>query len=215
MFRTSVKVTAGALAGVAALAACGPAEAGSAATVGHQRITSSTLDSAVTDWQTAYRKNPMPQQNLQLSDPQSPGRTILNWLVTFRLTDRAAEDNGVNVTPGQVDAYRANLNQRLAQQSGGQATLNTITLSYGVPPKYSDDFVRMSYQNGLLLQRVAPQALQSQDAASQALSQLSTKAARELNVKINPRYGSFDLNKGVMGEVAYNLSRAESGTPSS
>ena len=57
MLRTSTAVTAAAIAATCALAACGPVRMGSAAILGNERISATTLSNEVANLQQAYQAN--------------------------------------------------------------------------------------------------------------------------------------------------------------
>ena len=68
MLRTSISVTAAAIAATCALAACGPVRMGSAAVVGSERISATTLSNEVANLTQAYQAN---KSKIQLQFPLS------------------------------------------------------------------------------------------------------------------------------------------------
>ena len=79
------------------IAACSPVQAGSAAIVGSQRITSSSLDQQVSNLQAAAK--PYGSQ-ITLTSAEQP-RAVLTWLIRFSIMDQLAADNGISVTQAQ------------------------------------------------------------------------------------------------------------------
>jgi hypothetical protein len=220
--RTVVTVV-GALVVSTALTACGgPVKAGAAATFGGGRITTASLDQTAVDWKKQYDKNPAADQTRQSIEAQatggssidanSPPRNALTQLIDFRIWDEVAHQQNVTVTATQVDA--------LIAASGGQAKLDTLTLAVGLPSKYSRDYVR-SYDIRKTVQQAilrdagvtsqstsnSPEVLQAQ----KAYVIIYLRAIKALNMKINPRYGKFNLATMALGKVEYSLSRTETG----
>ena len=218
-FRTVV----GALVVSTALTACGgPVKAGAAATFGGGRITTASLDQTAVDWKKQYDKNPAADQTRQSIaaqatggssiDANSPPRNALTQLIDFRIWDEVAHQQNVTVTPTQVDA--------LIAASGGQAKLDILTLAVGLPSNYSRDYAR-SFAIRQTVQRAILQAsgVTSQSTSTSPEVQRAQKAyvliylgaVKALNMKINPRYGKFNLATMALGKVEYGLSRTETG----
>ncbi|HXA58863.1 MAG TPA: hypothetical protein VNW94_06840 [Streptosporangiaceae bacterium] len=218
-FRTVV----GALVVSTALTACGgPVKAGAAATFGGGRITTASLDQTAIDWKKQYDKNPAADQTRQSIaaqatggssiDANSPPRNALTQLIDFRIWDEVARQQKVTVTPTQVDA--------LIAASGGQAKLDILTLAVGLPSNYSRDYAR-SFAIRQTVQRAILQAsgVTSQSTSTSPEVQRAQKAyvliylgaVKALNMKINPRYGKFNLATMALGKVEYSLSRTETG----
>ncbi len=226
MFGKSLRIAIGAALAGAALTACGPVKTGAAALVGGDRITIATLNAAVTQWSKELPKYPAAQQIVQQSqvqgagqgqqipfDPSSPQRSALYQLVDMRVWDEVARKDGVNVTPGQVDAFVA--------QNGGTPTLDANVLAQGLPVKYDRDYARAVMLRQALLQKYGvtngqqPVDPQTQQAALKRLFASYVDAGQRLNVDINPRYGSFDLKTMALRPVCPALSSPDSGTGSS
>ena len=79
MLRTSIKVTAGILAVLGGLTACGTVRMGQAAITGDQGISNATLTNEVNNLEAAYRASNGAVQ-LQFPLSQAP-RQVLSWLV--------------------------------------------------------------------------------------------------------------------------------------
>lgn len=219
MFPTFFKTVALGAAAAVALTACGgPAKMGAAAMLDDRRITVAKLDQTVLEWKKQFAKDPAAkqvqdrakQQGAQLPiDPDSPPRSALAQLVDLQIWNEIAREQHVTVDPTQID--------RVIAASGGQQTVDDQTLAGGLPVSHARDLVRAFVIQRLLLQhygavpnqqgQVEQQALQL---AQQRLGTVYAQAVRTLNIKINPRYGSFDLNSGL-GSVSYGLSKADPG----
>lgn len=206
-----VKVALGGLVLGAVVTACGPVQVGAAATVGSQRISEASLDKAVTDWNSAIQRNPLNLQNVQLSDQSSIPRSVLSWLINFKIVDQAAKDRGITVVPGQLDAYRASYEQQSSQQ--GKPSLSVQALASGIPPAYDDQLVRFLYLRDAVAKVVTGGLNQQQGQV--AFLQAMTGTAHALHIKVSPRYGSFNDQQLALGPVKTYLSMPDSGTSSS
>ncbi|GAA3200499.1 SurA N-terminal domain-containing protein [Actinocorallia longicatena] len=193
-----IKITVAVAAVALALTACGgPVQMGSAATLGDDRISDSTLNEAVSDWQDAYKANPLPAQDVHLADPASIRRSVLVGLVLFRVADQMADDNGITVTDAEIDqAIKAN---------GGEAEVTRAALGQGVSPEHTRDFLKYVLVN----QKIAAGST-SQEEADQKTAAARKKALGELDIKLNPRFG--EMSDAGFGDVVTRLSRPETGT---
>lgn len=117
------------------LAGCGdePAQAGAAAVVGDERITTSELADVV----DRGLESPEAQQQFS-GDRAEYQRRVLNRMVRAELLERAAADAGVEVTQGDVDQQLA----RFAEQAGGREALEEQAAAGGIAPQDLPVFVR-------------------------------------------------------------------------
>ncbi len=219
MFVKSVKVTVAVLAAGAAMTACGPVKTGSAAIVGHDRITVAKLDSAVTEWGKELPKYPQAQQIVQQSqsqdqggqqvpfDPASPQRSALHQLLDMRAWDEVARERGINISPGQVDSFVAS--------NGGWPAVDANILAMGLPTHYGEDFARTVLTQRTLVQTItggAPVGQAQQQAVIGQVLAAYTKANDALGITVNPRYGTFDKKRMTLGPVCPELSAPDAGT---
>src|SRR6266851_739361 len=117
--RRAARLAVVAFGGCIALAACGPVQLGSAAIVGGQRITSSTLTTQVSDLTAALHAN---TRKVQLAFPASQvPQQVLAWLIRCQVRDQLARREGITVTAGDIQRAVAAISAQ-ARQSGG-ATL--------------------------------------------------------------------------------------------
>lgn len=224
MFGKPLKIAVGVLLAGAALTACAPAKPGAAALVGGGRITVGTVDAAVAQWAKELPSHPAAQQIVARSqaeggasgtqvpfDPASPRRTALFMLVSIQVWDEAARADGLSVASGQIDAVVARF--------GGRATLDAYTLAQGLPTSYSRDFartvlIRQTMMLRYLLPGGTPKSVDAQAQQQAALRLRSTyqNAGHHLNLRINPRFGSFDYQQMLLSPVCPALSSPDSGT---
>lgn len=99
---------------------------------------------------------------------------VLNQLVVALLFDEVAEQRGIEITPSDLDAVRAN--PQFPQ----------------LPPELPDGFVEP------LLRIYATADSIAQDEGPEAVNQAVLDAAASLEVEINPRYGKWNPEAGVI-----------------
>ncbi|MFJ5531528.1 SurA N-terminal domain-containing protein [Streptomyces sp. NPDC093261] len=190
--RTAIAVSA-ALVAAPVLTACGETEhPGAAAVVGGDRITVAQLEGRVKEVRTAQRAaTPDDTQYQQtIARTSSLARDTLHSLVLDRVLDRAARDAGVSVSRRDVDQMRTSLEQ----QAGGARSLESIWLDqYGVAPRRLDDNLRTEVEARKLAAAIGADMNTTDGKATfwKAMAQ----ASKELNIDVNPRYGTWDVQK--------------------
>jgi hypothetical protein len=214
----TMKAVAAAAVAAAALTGCGGGslKVGSAALVGDDRITVSTLNGAVRDWQREFRADPM--ANRLRADPGSFGqaaeplsetdlRRALHLMVRFRIAGEVARRHGIPVSEGRVDQTVGEMNQE-----GGAAS---VVRAVGLPARYTRDVARLVAVEEDLGRRFGatddPRSPQSMAAAPRVDAAL-TDTARRMRITINPRFGSFDTGRVTISPATARLSAPESGT---
>ncbi|MEW2620635.1 SurA N-terminal domain-containing protein [Streptomyces sp. NPDC048106] len=187
--RTALVLTAAIAAAAPLLTACGhDAHPGAAAVVGGQRITVAQLQNRVDEIRDAQRAAVPDQGQYQqvLAETSSLTRDTLHNMVLDRVIHRAAQDEGVSVTRKDVQQLRAGLEQ----QAGGAKGLQTAWLQkYGIAPAHLDDNLRLQLEAQKLAARLGTDT--TQPAFWKSLSQ----ASQELRIDVNPRYGTWDVQK--------------------
>ncbi|GAA2310176.1 SurA N-terminal domain-containing protein [Streptomyces hawaiiensis] len=193
--RTALLLTAAIAAAAPLLTACGnDAHPGAAAVVGGQRITVSQLEERVGEVRAAQRAAVQDEAQYQqaIARTGTLTRDTLHTMVLDRVLHRAAEDAGVTVTRKEIQAMRSGLEQ----QAGGAKGLETTWLQqYGIPPQRLDDNLRLQLE----AQKLAEKLGTSTDRPEfwKALS----NASKDLNVDLNPRYGTWDVQKSRPAEA--------------
>jgi hypothetical protein len=187
--RTALVLTAAIAAAAPLLTACGnDAHPGAAAVVGGQRITVTQLENRVEEVRDAQRAAVAdPAQYAQaIAKTGNLTRDTLHGMVLDRVLHRAAEDAGITVSRKEVQQMRAGLEQ----QAGGAEALRTAWLQqYSVAPERLDENLRLQLEAQKLAAKLGTDT--SQPAFWQALS----KASKELDIDLNPRYGTWDAEK--------------------
>ncbi|MEV7364903.1 SurA N-terminal domain-containing protein [Streptomyces sp. NPDC003328] len=190
--RTAIALSA-ALAAAPLLTACGGSpHAGAAAVVGGQRITVAQLESRVNEVRTAQRAAATDDAQYQqtLAQTSSLTRDTLHTMVLDRVLNRAAKEAGVGVTRSDVEQMR----QGLEQQAGGSKALQSAWLQqYGVAPQRLDDSLRTEVQAQKLAGALGVDMNTTDGKA--AFWTAMAQASKELGIKLNPRYGTWDVQK--------------------
>ncbi|MET9910202.1 SurA N-terminal domain-containing protein [Streptomyces sp. NPDC006476] len=187
--RTALLLTAAIAAAAPLLTACGSdAHPGAAAVVGGRRITVSQLENRVNEVREAQRAAVANEAQYKQAVAQTGSltRDTLHGMVLDQVVRRAAQDAGVSVTPKDVQQMRAGLEQ----QVGGSKALETAWLQqYGVAPERLDDNLRLQLEAQKLAQSLGT------DTSKPAFWDALSKASKELHVDLNPRYGTWDVQK--------------------
>ncbi|MFJ6073850.1 SurA N-terminal domain-containing protein [Streptomyces sp. NPDC093065] len=187
--RSALLLTAAIAAAAPLLTACGSdAHPGAAAVVGDQRITVSQLENRVDEVRTAQRAAVPDDTQYQqvVARTGTLTRDTLHGMVLDRVLHRAAQDAGVTVSRKEVQQMRGGLEE----QAGGPEQLETVWLQqYGVAPERLDD--------NLVVQLEAQKLAQSlgTDTSRPEFWQALSEASKKLDVDLNPRYGTWDVQK--------------------
>ena len=214
MPRTPTKLAAAALAAGLAVTACGTVKMGAAAIVGSQRISTTSLSSEVSDLNAGYQTYKS-QIQLQYPVSQMP-QQVLAWLVRFQVRDRQAQRQGITVTPTEVQQGLASISASI-KQSGQTATLPAVAVANGLPPDMLTDLGRYQAIETKLLNRLdggtlpttstGQQTLESQFNASQC------RAAKSLDIQINPQFGALDYTSFSVVLTPSTLSKPQTSVP--
>jgi hypothetical protein len=199
----------------AVLAACSPVKVGSAAVLGDQRITVSSLDTQVANFNTAAA--PYGSQ-VQLTSTEVPA-AVLSWLIRFAIQDQVAASAGISVTQAQVQQGIASVNSQ-AQQAAAQNGLSStqsVFLNAGISPQMVRalglypplELAFADTANGGKL----PSTTAENTSVTAALTKAQCTAAKSLNIEVNPQFGRLDYSQYTVVPAADTLSRP-AGTPS-
>ena len=187
------------LGGCAVLAACGPVQAGSAAIVGNQRITVSSLDTQVSNWEVAAK----PYGNsLQVTAATAPA-AVLSWLVRFEIMDQVAASNGISVTQAQSEAALSSLSA-LASQAGASST-SMLLIANGVPPQLFPQVGQWEAQQTAYGLKAnggkEPSSTAEQNAFTASVNKAQCTTADSLNIQISPQFGRLDYSMAAFSVV--------------
>jgi hypothetical protein len=204
-------VTVAAIAATCALAACGPVQLGSAAIVGGERISATTLTNEVANLKQAYQAG---KSRIQLQFPLSEApQQVLAWLVRFRVRDQLAARNHVTVNSGQSERALA----AIAAQAGPTGIKN-LAVANGLPPDLLPALGRYEAIQTALINKMdggrLPQSTAAQQAIGTALNLRQCRAAKSLNIRINPQFGRMDYGQLTVIPAATPLSAPVTPSPS-
>ncbi|MFG3154530.1 SurA N-terminal domain-containing protein [Streptomyces sp. NPDC048219] len=187
--RTALLLTAAIAAAAPLLTACGnDAHPGAAAVVGDQRITVAQLENRVDEVRDAQRAAVPDDTQYQqvVARTGTLTRDTLHGMVLDRVLHRAAQDAGVTVSRKEVQQMRTGLEQ----QAGGAKQLETVWLQqYGVAPERLDENLIVQLEAQKLAEHLGT------DTSRPEFWQALSKASQQLDVDLNPRYGTWDVQK--------------------
>ena len=212
MLRTSITVTAGMLAGLAVLTACGPVRMGQAAITSDQGISTSTLTNEVSNLKAAYNAS---HGSIQLQFPLSQApQQVLSWLVRFRIREQMAIRNGITVTPAESQRASAAI---AAQARQSNVTLSQLAVANGLPPDLLPELGRYQAIESALVRKLdggrLPTSQTGLNALSQQLNTIQCRAASSLAIKVNPQFGRMDYSQLSVIPAAPTLSAPQGGVP--
>ncbi|MDH6627986.1 outer membrane murein-binding lipoprotein Lpp [Streptomyces sp. LBL] len=186
--RTALLLSA-AIAAAPLLTACGnDAHPGAAAVVGGQRISVAQLENRVSEVRDAQRAAVPDEAQYQqvLAKTGTLTRDTLHNMVLDQVLHSAAQDAGVTVSRKEIQQMRAGLEQ----QTGGSEALRTAWLQeYGIAPERLDENLRLQLEAQKLAAKLGT------DTRAPAFWSALTKASKKLDVDLNPRYGTWDVQK--------------------
>ncbi len=137
---------------------------------------------------------------------------VLGWLVRFRVRDRLAERQHITVTPTDVQKALKAITAQI-RQGGNTATLSEVAVANGLPPDMLSDLGRYQAIETNLLNRLDGGKLPSQTSAQQALQTTFTtsecRAAKSLDIKINPQFGLLDYSNYAVVPAPTTLSKPQ------
>jgi hypothetical protein len=195
--RRSLVVAVVALLATLSLAACSPKQLGAAAIVDGSVISTQTLQTSASDY-LAIVPN---------ADRTQVQQRILERMILSRVIANVARDNKVSVSTGTVAKQRDQLFQTTKNLRGLVAALAQQTTPVVVPPGYVNQWVR----DQLLFQKVVKKLAGSDDPASAAASTRATDAlaaaGKAMKIEINPRYGTWNPNRGVQALLSGGLAK--------
>ncbi|MEU5040461.1 SurA N-terminal domain-containing protein [Streptomyces griseorubiginosus] len=193
--RTALVLSAALACAAPLLTACSnDAHPGAAAVVGGQRITVAQLENRVTEVRDAQRAavTDDAQYAQAIAKTGTLTRDVLHGMVLDRVLHRAAEDARVSVTRKEVQQLRAGLEE----QAGGSKGLETAWLQqYGIAPERLDESLRLQLEAQKLAAKLGT------DTSDPAFWGALTKASKELDVDLNPRYGTWDAQKSARADA--------------
>lgn len=191
--RTALVLSAALVAAAPLLTACGSdAHPGAAAVVGGQRITVAQLENRVNEVRAAQKAATKDEAQYEQTVARTGTltRDTLHGMVLDRVLDRAAKNAGVSATRKDTQQLRASLEQ---EAGGAQALETTWLQNYGVAPAHLDDSLRTEIEAQKLAATLGVD-MNTTEGKTTFWKALSV-ASEELHVDLNPRYGTWDVQK--------------------
>lgn len=183
-------VAGSALVVAALVSGCGPTQAGSAAIVGDTRITDVELGDKATEIETALNLPPSARVNQVLLDQ------FISQAIYLELAERLAADVG----DGEVEAFIADQ----AKLAGGYDKLKEQLLRQGI----LEDQIPVAAKIFLLRQVLAKKLAngKSPEEQNQIVAAAAIKLSNELNIRVSPRFGTWDPATLRVGPTPNTLS---------
>ena len=201
MFRRLVTISAVVVGVGLVVTACSssPVKFGSAAIVGDQRITLATLDTEVTNLSQKVKLYP---GTVQLSQEQLTQQT-LTWLIRFEINDELARQAGITVSTAQgqkaLDEIYSAAKASAQAQGIKNVTLDLILVANGIPPNLASEVGRYQAIDDKFAEQVnggqEPTSAAAQSATTAKLNMARCRAAKALNVQVNPQFGRLDYSQ--------------------
>jgi hypothetical protein len=182
------------------LSGCSDPRLGAAAVVDGQAIPVSDLQAATNEY----------LRIIPGGDPQKAQVAILQSMIISEVLDEVARDNGVRVPDGRVAAERDDLFESFGGRRGLVRTLaNSQQQPTILPPSGVERWVKDRLLFNAIAEEVGGGPLNTADPESQQVlvevqDQL-TKAGDDLDIEVNPRYGSWSARRGITPLVSGGL----------
>lgn len=167
----------------------GCSQSNEAATVGEFKITQTELQSSIDAVMAERSKVDTSQMQLETGDELNRGQ--LRFKILMHTFDEIAKELDLEITSSQV----VNRKQQISQSLGGDAELPKNLVNAGIALQDFDTYVRAVLISERITSALAQSGVAEADVANQ-LSKLLSAKAKELGVKVNPRYGFWDTEAG-------------------
>lgn len=167
-----------------------------AATIGDFKITQSVLQSSI-DAIMAERKN-VDTTQMQLESGEELNRGQLRFKILMHTFDEIAKELKITVTASQVEAKKS----KITESIGGKTELPKNLVNAAIAQQDFDTYLRAIIISEQITSALAASGVAEGEIAGR-LGQLLSAKAKELGVKINPRYGVWDIEAGDV--VAANV----------
>lgn len=159
---------------VSVLAGCGTQLAGSAAVAGDERLTDAQVSDQIDEIDALYAANPETQR---LSDTQLTQASI-SWWLNAQVLQQFGAENDLVVTEAQIDEVLGAAEQR-----------DEISMGAGVAPSQLESAARALVTYQVAFEALAASGASQEEVAAQLAAELEL-TAKDLDVSVNPRFGS-------------------------
>jgi len=179
-----------------ALLLTGCSQTNEAASVGGFKITQTELQGSIDAVMTERKKVDITQMQLESGDVLNRGQ--LRFKILMHTFDEIAKELKIEVTSSQIEAKKATITESV----GGATELPKNLVNAAIAQKDFDTYVRAIVISEQITAAFTASGVADAEVASK-LGQLLSAKAKELGVKINPRYGVWDDATGDV--VAANV----------
>ena len=167
----------------------GCSQSNEAATVGDFKISQTELQSSIDAVLSERSKVDTSQMQLETGDVLNRGQ--LRFKILMHTFDEIAKELDIEITTSEVVSRK----QQISQALGGDTELPKNLVNAAIAPQDFDTYIRAILISERITSALVQSGVAEADAANQLGSLLSAKA-KELGVKINPRYGFWDVEAG-------------------
>ena len=187
-----------------ALLLTGCSQTNEAATVGGFKISQTDLQASIDAVIAERAKVDSSQMQLETGDALNRGQ--LRFKIFMHTFDEIAKELKFEVTSSQIEAKKATI----IESVGGAAELPKNLVNAAIAQADFDAYVRAIVISDQITAALSASGVAEAELAGK-LGELLTAKAKELGVKVNPRYGSWDAEAGDV--VAANVT-GDAVTPS-
>ncbi len=170
---------------ISALLLTGCSQVGSAASLGSTKISQATVQGSV-DAILAARKG-IDTSAMQLETGETLNRGQLRFHLLTQLLREVGKELKITVTKAEIDTRR----QSIVTQVGGAASLPKALVGAGIAPNDLDQYIEAITLSDKITQVITASGV-AQAQVSAEIQKLVVVKAKELGVKVNPRYGKWD-----------------------
>ena len=187
-----------------ALLLTGCSQTNEAATVGDFKISQTDLQTSIDSVIAERAKVDSSQMQLETGDELNRGQ--LRFKILMHTFDEIAKELKIEVTASQVEAKKASITESV----GGATELPKNLVNAAIAQADFDTYVRAIVISEQITAAMSATGVAEADVANK-LGELLSAKAKQLGVKINPRYGVWDVEAGDV--VAANVT-GDAVTPS-
>lgn len=173
----------------AGLLLTGCSQVNEAASIGDLKIEQSDLQATVDSILAERAKVDTSQMQLVTGEDLIRGQ--LRFKILIQIYGAIAEELDLKVTNGIIEQKRA----EILSQVGGEENLAKSLVSAAIAPEDLDPYLSAVATSDLITDALIQSGVSEADAGARINTLLVAKAA-ELNIKVNPRYGTWDSKAG-------------------
>jgi len=174
----------------------GCSQSNEAASVGGFKITQTELQGSIDAVMAERTKVDITQMKLESGDALNRGQ--LRFKILMHTFDEIAKELKIDVTASQIEAKKA----AITESVGGATELPKNLVNAAIAQQDFDTYVRAIVISEQITSALTASGVADADVAGK-LGQLLSAKAKQLGVKINPRYGVWDETAGDV--VAANV----------